>query len=53
MNILQDVQRKGTTVLVATHDRSLIQRYDQRLLVLEKGRLVRDEASSVAAELPD
>ena len=53
MNLLQDVQRKGTTVLVATHDRSLIQRYDQRVMALEKGALIRDEGGRPFTELPD
>ena len=53
MNLLLDVQRKGTTVLVATHDRSLIQRYDQRVLALEKGMLIRDEGGRPFTELPE
>ncbi len=49
MNLLQDVQRKGTTVLVATHDRALIERYSQRLLVLDRGALVADEKERLPA----
>ena len=53
MNLLQDVQRKGTTVLVATHDRSLIQRYSQRVMVLDQGELIRDEGGRPYTELPE
>jgi len=53
MNLLLDVQRKGTTVLVATHDRALIERYQQRLLVLDHGRLVRDANGRPFTDLPD
>jgi len=53
MNVLLDVQRKGTTVLVATHDRALIQRYDQRVLALERGMLIRDEGGRPFTDLPE
>jgi ABC-type ATPase involved in cell division len=31
---------RGTTVLVATHDREMIQRMGKRVLTLERGRVV-------------
>ena len=42
MDLLRDVNIRGTTVLVATHDHSLLQRYRARVLRLERGRLVYD-----------
>ena len=41
--LLLDCQRRGTTVVMATHDRELIRRIGQRVLTLERGRLVLDE----------
>ena len=42
MELLMQVNARGTTVLVATHDRPLLQRYAKRVLVLDKGRLAGD-----------
>ena len=40
MNLLREVNARGTTVLVATHDRELIRRVGRRTLTLEHGRVV-------------
>ena len=42
MNLLLDVNRRGTTVVVATHDAGLIERYGLRTLVLARGALIED-----------
>jgi cell division transport system ATP-binding protein len=42
MDIVADAHVRGTTVLVATHDPALLERYPHRRLVLERGRLVED-----------
>lgn len=42
MDIIADAHARGTTVIVATHDPSLLERYPHRRLVLESGRLVLD-----------
>ena len=40
MALFQDVNSRGTTVLVATHDREMIQRMGKRVIALDKGRVV-------------
>jgi cell division transport system ATP-binding protein len=45
MELLAGASARGTTVVVATHDRSLLERYKRRVLLLERGRLVSDGAS--------
>ncbi|MFB3852496.1 MAG: cell division ATP-binding protein FtsE [Vicinamibacterales bacterium] len=40
MNLFREVNARGTTVIVATHDRELIRRVGRRAIVLEHGRLV-------------
>jgi cell division transport system ATP-binding protein len=40
MALFQDVNARGTTVLVATHDREMIQRMGKRVISLDKGRLI-------------
>ncbi len=46
MNILNEECGKGTTVIMATHDLLLREKYPAREIVLEKGRLIRDEVRS-------
>jgi cell division transport system ATP-binding protein len=41
MNLLGDTSARGATVMVATHDPSLLERYRKRVLTLDAGRLVR------------
>jgi cell division transport system ATP-binding protein len=42
MELLHGANARGTTVVVATHDRSLLERYKRRIVLLERGRLVSD-----------
>lgn len=42
MDLLHGANARGTTVVVATHDRSLLERYKRRVVVLERGRLLSD-----------
>jgi cell division transport system ATP-binding protein len=39
MALFQEVNARGTTVLVATHDREMIHRMGKRVIALDKGRL--------------
>lgn len=43
MELLKDINELGTTVLVATHNQSLVDKLGKRKLILEKGKLVADE----------
>jgi cell division transport system ATP-binding protein len=40
MRLFREINARGTTVVVATHDRDLVHRMQQRTVVLEKGRIV-------------
>ena len=40
MNLFRDINNRGTTVLVATHDREMIRRVARRCITLDHGRLV-------------
>ncbi len=51
MDLLCDVNARGTTVVVATHDASLIERYQKRTLRLERGTLVSEDRGAKAAAL--
>jgi cell division transport system ATP-binding protein len=39
MNLFRDINSRGTTVLVATHDRELIRRVGRRTIALDHGRV--------------
>jgi cell division transport system ATP-binding protein len=49
MDLLMDVNVRGATVVVATHDATLLERYGKRTLRLERGRIVSDEDGLKAA----
>ena len=43
MQLLYRINRSGTTVLMATHDRELVDKMRRRVIALDDGRLARDE----------
>jgi energy-coupling factor transporter ATP-binding protein EcfA2 len=43
MAILQDINRSGTTVIICTHDRVLVDRMKLRVIEINDGILVRDD----------
>ncbi len=44
LRMLVDIHATGTTVVVATHDRSLMERFGERVVLLNKGFLIEDGA---------
>jgi len=42
MDLIEAANARGTTVIVATHDRSLLERYQRRVIALESGRVISD-----------
>jgi cell division transport system ATP-binding protein len=45
MGLLEDINKRGTTVVMATHDHGLVDQFRKRVVELEHGRVVRDEAA--------
>jgi cell division transport system ATP-binding protein len=45
MQLIYRINRTGTTVIVATHDREMVDKMRRRVIELREGRLVRDEVS--------
>lgn len=43
MKLLDRINRTGTTVIVATHDRDMVDSMQRRVIALENGRVIRDE----------
>ena len=50
MQLLHRINRIGTTVLVATHDKEMVDVMRKRVVALEAGRIVRDRARGVYAD---
>jgi cell division transport system ATP-binding protein len=49
MQLLYRINKAGTTVLVATHDSHMVDRMRRRVIELQSGRIVRDEATGLYA----
>lgn len=43
MDILNDINIKGTTIVMATHDKAIVNRTSHRVLELSHGQLIRDD----------
>jgi cell division ATP-binding protein FtsE len=43
LKLLLKINEMGTTVLLATHNREIVNKLKRRVVTLEKGRVVRDE----------
>lgn len=43
MKLLIDVNQRGTTVIVATHEKSIVDSMKKRVVAIEKGKVVRDQ----------
>jgi cell division transport system ATP-binding protein len=50
MQLLYRINRTGTTVLVATHDKEMVDKMRRRVVALHEGRVVRDQAAGMYAE---
>jgi cell division transport system ATP-binding protein len=47
MQLIYRINRTGTTVIVATHDREMVDKMRRRVIELRDGRIVRDERSGL------
>jgi cell division transport system ATP-binding protein len=53
MRLLDRINRTGTTVVVATHDAGIVDQMRRRVIELDHGTLVRDQARGVYGMAPD
>ncbi|MGD0692449.1 MAG: cell division ATP-binding protein FtsE [Acidimicrobiales bacterium] len=47
MALLERINRTGTTVVMATHDKALVDRMRRRVIELDKGEMIRDQVRGV------
>lgn len=43
MNLLEDVNRRGTTVVVVTHNRDIVNMMQKRVITVKHGKITSDE----------
>ncbi|MBW8349572.1 cell division ATP-binding protein FtsE [Bacillus sp. IITD106] len=43
MNLLKEINMKGTTIIMATHNKEIVNTIKHRVVAIESGRIVRDE----------
>lgn len=44
MNIFEEINNRGTTIVMATHNREIVNSITKRVIAIEDGKIVRDEA---------
>ncbi len=47
MDLLYNINKRGTTVIMATHARDIVNQMQKRVIAIEAGRVVRDEEKGV------
>ncbi|MEY3561832.1 MAG: cell division ATP-binding protein FtsE [Actinomycetota bacterium] len=52
MNLLERINLSGTTVVMATHDRSIVDRMQKRVVEVSAGQIVRDAQTASYKEIP-
>ncbi len=48
MELLKELNRNGTTIVVASHDMLVVNRMGERVVTLEQGRILSDQAATAA-----
>ena len=43
MELLEDINRSGTTIVMATHAKDIVDSMKKRVIAIEKGSIVRDD----------
>ena len=43
MNLLNEINLRGTTVVIASHAKDIVDRMKKRVIAIEKGIIVRDD----------
>jgi len=52
MGLLERINLSGTTIVMATHDRSIVDRMQKRVVEVSDGKLVRDAQTAGYKEIP-
>jgi cell division transport system ATP-binding protein len=47
MKLIKQINRRGTTIVMATHAKEIVDVMQQRVIALEQGKVVRDDRKGV------
>jgi cell division transport system ATP-binding protein len=47
MDLLLEINKRGTTVIMATHNKTIVDKMRRRVVALDSGRITRDEQKGV------
>ena len=50
MQLLEQINMQGTTVLMVTHAKDIVDKMNKRVITIEKGRIVRDDVGAYGFE---
>lgn len=50
MNLLKEINARGTTIVVATHAKDIVDRMNKRVIRIENGNIIRDEKGGYDSE---
>ena len=51
MNLLNDINLRGTTVVIATHAKNIVDKMKKRVIHIDKGYIVRDSKGGYSSEV--
>jgi ABC-type methionine transport system ATPase subunit len=50
MQLLDEINKRGTTIVMVTHAKDIVDKMGKRVIAIEKGRIVRDEFGAYGFE---
>lgn len=53
MKLLEQINLRGTTIVMVTHAKEIVDKMNKRVIVIDKGRIVRDNIGAYGAEIFD
>ena len=42
MSVLEEINKMGTTIVMVTHDRTIVEKMQKRVILMDAGRVVKD-----------
>ena len=42
MKVLEEINKLGTTIIMATHDKEIVNKMKKRVIYIEEGKLIKD-----------